>query len=64
MRGLVPHFKAAPTSEACRNLLAVMLDHISHHLLQVSHLEVLTHPTLRVQCCDSRPANCYLVSMG
>lgn len=32
---LVAHFKAAPTPEACRNLLAVLLDHASHRLIQV-----------------------------
>ena len=37
MRAVVAHFKAAPTSEACRNLLVVMLDHVIYHLTQVTH---------------------------
>lgn len=37
MRAVVAHFKAAPTSEACRNLLAVMLDHVIYHLTQVTY---------------------------
>lgn len=32
VRQVVAHFRAAPTSEACRNLLAVLLDHVAHHL--------------------------------
>lgn len=33
---LTAHFKQAPTTEACRNLLAVMLDYVSLRLVQVS----------------------------
>lgn len=36
IRALVAHFKAAPTSEACRNLLAVMLDYAIHQIAQAS----------------------------
>ena len=32
VRQVVAHLKAAPTSEACRNLLAVLLDHVAHQL--------------------------------
>ena len=37
MRAVVAHFKAAPTSEACRILLAVMLDYVIYHLTQVTY---------------------------
>ncbi|KAL0049325.1 hypothetical protein WJX82_011369 [Trebouxia sp. C0006] len=36
MRQVVAHFKAAPTSEACHNLLAVMLDQATHNMTQAT----------------------------
>ncbi len=38
MRQVVAHFKAAPTSEACHNLLAVMLDQATHNMTQASYI--------------------------
>ena len=35
------HFQAAPTAEASRNLLAIMLDHAAHQLTQVNALPKL-----------------------
>ncbi len=38
VRQVVAHFKAAPTSEACHNLLAVMLDQATYNMTQASHI--------------------------
>lgn len=38
VRQVVAHFKAAPTSEACHNLLAVLLDQATHNIAQASYM--------------------------
>lgn len=45
MSMLIAHFKQAPTVEACRNLLAVMLDYITLRLVQVSTGVAYMQPT-------------------
>lgn len=47
---LTAHFKQAPTTEACRNLLAVMLDYVTLRLVQVMATAPTTVNVLLMEC--------------
>ena len=49
---LTAHFKQAPTTEACRNLLAVMLDYVTLRLVQVMATAPITVHILLVGMCN------------
>lgn len=52
VRQVVAHFKAAPTSEACHNLLAVLLDQATHNITQASYV------TDNCKDCTCSPMSC------
>ena len=55
------HFKQAPTTEACRNLLTVMLDYVSLRLVQVCITLCSVAPSVCNHFSGNKFANCTML---